>query len=52
MYGFGAVLLELFGEKPVWEGLNPYQFIVKVVIDYYQTMVTCHTAFSQFAVTA
>ena len=50
VYGFGAVRIELFGEKPVWEGLNPYQIIVKVV--KYLTMGTCHTAFSQFVVTA
>ena len=28
VYGFGAVLIELFGEKPVWERLNPYLTIV------------------------
>ena len=33
VYAFGAVLIELFGEKPLWEGLNPYQIIVKVVIN-------------------
>lgn len=33
VYGFGAVLIEFFGEKPVWAGLNPYQIIVKVVVN-------------------
>ena len=30
VYAFGALLIELFGEK---EGLTPYQIIVKVVIN-------------------
>ena len=33
VYAFGSLLIELFGEKAVWEGLNPYQIIVKVVIE-------------------
>ena len=33
VYAFGALLIELFGEKAIWEGLTPYQIIVKVVIN-------------------
>ena len=32
VYAFGALLIELFGEQPVWQGLTPYQIIVKVAI--------------------
>ena len=30
-YSFGAVMLELFGEKGVWPDLMPYQIITRVV---------------------
>ena len=33
VYAFGALLIEVFGEKPIWEGLTPYQIIVKVAIN-------------------
>ena len=33
VYAFGALLIELFTEKPIWEGLTPYQIIVKVAIN-------------------
>ena len=33
VYAFGALLIELFSEKPIWEGLTPYQIIVKVAIN-------------------
>ena len=25
VYAFGALLIELFGETPIWGGLTPYQ---------------------------
>ena len=31
VYAFAGVLVELFGEKPLWEGLLPFQIICKVV---------------------
>lgn len=27
VYAFGALLIELFGERAVWEGFNPYQIL-------------------------
>ena len=33
IYAFGILLIELFGEKAVWEQLTPYQVIVKVVLE-------------------
>jgi len=33
IYAFGCLAVELFGRKPVWEGLHPYQIITKVVVD-------------------
>ena len=27
VYAFGALIIELFGEEPVWKGLTPYQII-------------------------
>ena len=33
VYAFGALLVELFGEKALWGGLTPYQIIVKVAIN-------------------
>ena len=33
VYAFGVVLLELFGEKPVWEGLNHFQIMCKVAVE-------------------
>ena len=33
MYAFGVLLIELFGEKAVWDKLTPYQVIVKVVLE-------------------
>jgi len=32
IYAFGCLAVELFGGKPVWEGLHPYQIITKVVV--------------------
>ena len=32
VYAFGVLLIELYGEKAVWEGLTPYQIMVKVVL--------------------
>ena len=26
------MVVELFGEKPIWEGLTPYQIIVQLII--------------------
>lgn len=33
VYAFGAVLLVVFTEHPVWEGLNPYQMMYKVSVE-------------------
>lgn len=33
IYAFGGVLLVLFGERPVWPGLNPYQILFAVCIE-------------------
>ena len=33
VYAFGALIIELFGEEPVWKGLTPYQIIVKVALN-------------------
>ena len=33
VYAFGAVLLVVFTERPVWEGLNPYQIMYKVSVE-------------------
>ena len=33
VYAFGGVLLVLFGEKLLWEGMTPYQIIFKVAIE-------------------
>ena len=33
VYAFGVTLIELFGEKPVWDGLDHYQIIFKVCVD-------------------
>ena len=30
VYAYGVLLIELFGEKVVWEGLTPFQIIAKV----------------------
>ena len=30
VYAYGVLLIELFGEKVVWEGLIPFQIIAKV----------------------
>lgn len=32
VYGVGGVLLELFGERPIWDKLTPSQIICKVVV--------------------
>ena len=32
VYAFGVLLIELFGEKVVWEGLTHFQIITKVAI--------------------
>ena len=32
VYAFGGVLVELFSEIPIWEGLTPFQIITKVVV--------------------
>lgn len=41
IYAFGGVTVELVGEKPVWEGLHPYQIITKVVtMDGNRTLAT------------
>ena len=32
VYAYGVLLVELFGEKAVWEGLTPFQIMAKVVI--------------------
>ena len=32
VYAIGAVLVVLFGEKPVWPGLSPYQIMCKVAV--------------------
>jgi serine/threonine protein kinase len=32
VYAFGVLLIELFGGRPVWEGLTPFQIITKVVV--------------------
>lgn len=31
VYAFAGVIVELFGERPLWEGLLPFQIICKVV---------------------
>ena len=33
VYALGCVLIELFGEKKVWEGLTAIQILVKVVME-------------------
>ena len=33
VYAFGCVLIELFGEKKVWEGFTAIQIMVKVAIE-------------------
>ena len=33
VYAFGALIIELFGEEPIWKGLTPYQIIVKVALN-------------------
>jgi len=33
VYAFGVVLIELFGGKPVWEGLNHFQIMCKVAVE-------------------
>ena len=33
VYAFGAVLLVVFTERPVWEGLSPYQIMYKVSVN-------------------
>ena len=33
VYAFGVLLVELFGERAVWENLTPYQIIVKVAVE-------------------
>ena len=32
IYALGGVLVELFSETPIWEGLTPFQIIIKVVV--------------------
>lgn len=32
VYAFGVTIIELFGEKPVWDGLNHYQVLCKVAV--------------------
>ena len=32
VYAVGGVLLELFGERPIWDKLTPSQIICKVVV--------------------
>ena len=32
IYAYGAVLVVLFGESPVWPGLPPYQIMYKVAV--------------------
>ena len=33
IYAVGCVLVELFGEKKIWEGLSAIQIMVKVVVE-------------------
>ena len=33
VYAFGGVLAVLFGEQPLWAGLNPYQIMYRVTIN-------------------
>ena len=33
VYALGCVLLELFGERRIWEGLSAMQILVKVVME-------------------
>ena len=33
IYAYGGVLVVLFGERPVWPGLNPYQIMFAVSIE-------------------
>lgn len=33
VYAFGVTLIELFGEKPIWDGLNHFQILCKVAVE-------------------
>jgi len=33
VYAFGVTVIELFGERPVWDGLNHYQILCKVAVE-------------------
>ena len=33
IYAFGVTIIELFGERPVWEGLNHFQILCKVAVE-------------------
>lgn len=33
VYAFGVTMVELFGEEPVWDGLNHYQILCKVAVE-------------------
>ena len=33
VYAFGGVLLVVFTERPIWEGLSPYQIMYKVSVE-------------------
>ena len=32
IYAFGITMIKLFGERPVWERLNPFQILRKVAV--------------------
>ena len=32
-YAFGVTVIELFGERPVWDGFNHYQILCKVAVE-------------------
>ena len=33
VYAFGGVLLVVFMERPLWEGLSPFQIMYKVTVE-------------------
>ena len=33
VYAFGGVVLVVFMERPLWEGLSPFQFMYKVTVE-------------------
>ena len=50
VYAFGALLIELFGEKAIWEGLTPYQKLsltISILI-----IASCHLVFNLFVKSA